>query len=372
MLGRARKTVFALVPDRVRVGDIVLTSRMAFWPFFIRCFGRSDFSHVSICTRPHMLLEAVPSGVIRQSVFETHAYKRKWLRVLRPRRALSQNEFGLKVEHYAEQQYEYQYSTIGAMATLAPRWNFDDPGAVFCSRLVAEAYAQYGLELFSGRNVRKIKPGEFFESPALEEVTQECVQELDAAEDSDHIGIIRATSKKKDAEKQMKIIRRALKRIRKQLRSRLPPTIYTLPQLRYWLSLNSTAAQEADQEIMQTLKEQGYVKEMDRWLASIEAQTTQLDEATVVVMQQPITTSAEVGLAIRLLSSSFALSETMLNGRLRTKEEHDAMSQRAPLATLVYFRDLYRREYECFQRSHTAHRRFLDAVKSLSVQGDQA
>jgi hypothetical protein len=81
------------------------------------------------------------------------------------------NESGLNVEHYAEQKYEYKYSKIGAIATIVPRWTFDDPGAVFCSRLVAEAYAEYGLNLCPGKDLRKIKPGTLAKSPELDNVT---------------------------------------------------------------------------------------------------------------------------------------------------------------------------------------------------------
>jgi hypothetical protein len=97
---------FALISSRIQVGDIVFVSRAAFAPFFIRLFTFSKCSHVAMCTRPGMLLEAVPGGVIRQSVFETYADKRRWLRVLRPKRPLVANAFGLSVEHYAEQEYE--------------------------------------------------------------------------------------------------------------------------------------------------------------------------------------------------------------------------------------------------------------------------
>jgi hypothetical protein len=162
---------FALIAERMQVGDIVLVSRAAFWPFWIRLFTLSKYSHALICTKPGTLLEAVPDGVLRQDVFEIYATKRKWLRVLRPKRALMPNESGLNVEHYAEQKYEYKYSKIGAIATIVPRWTFDDPGAVFCSRLVAEAYAEYGLNLCPGKDLRKIKPGTLAKSPELDNVT---------------------------------------------------------------------------------------------------------------------------------------------------------------------------------------------------------
>jgi hypothetical protein len=215
--------------------------------------------------------------------------------------------------------------------------------------------------------VRKIKPGTLAKSPELDNVTEKCVREL-AIGESDRFNLMRATSENTVAEELMKIGQRSLSEMKERLKTRLPADIYSLPMLRYWLSLNSSAAQAVDAEIMGILKEQGYVNAMDEWLASVDDLTRQIDEDTAVVLQRPKAPAAEVDRVVSILSERVPASEDRLTDRRLTMEEHEEMARKAPLATLIYFLDLYRRTYDCFQKNRRAYLRFLDAVKSLSQE----
>lgn len=186
--------------------------------------------------------------------------------------------------------------------------------------------------------------------------------------ESDRFNLMRATSDNTVAEELMKIGQRSLSAIKERLKTRLPPDIYSMPMLRYWLSLNSAAAQAVDAEIMEILKEQGYVNAMDEWLASVDDLTRRIDEDTAVVLQRPKAPAAEVDRVVSMLSERVPASEDRLTDRRLTMEEHEAMARKAPLATLTYFRDLYQRTYDCFQKNRRAYLRFLDAVKLLSQE----
>ncbi len=134
-----QKVIYSLRHEDIKVGDIVFTSRPGFVPWLIRFFTLSSVSHVAICTKPGFLLEAVPRGVVRRAVFSTHVVRKRWIKVLRPKMELVPNADGLTVEYLAEQKLYYGYSVPGAISTRIPFISFDEDGAVFCYRLVAEA-----------------------------------------------------------------------------------------------------------------------------------------------------------------------------------------------------------------------------------------
>jgi hypothetical protein len=128
----------------------------------------------------------------------------------------------------------------------------------------------------------------------------------------------------------------------------------------------SPAAQIADAEIMNVLKEQGYFDAMSQWSATVDAETTRMEKDIATLVQQPKTSAAEIDRVVSILSEGLPVAETTLTSRRLTKEEHEVMAQKAPLATLVYFRDLYRLHYDIFFRRHQTYLRFLNAIKSLS------
>lgn len=81
--------------------------------------------------------------------------------------------------------------------------------------------------MFPGQDLRKIKPGSFITSSELDNVTSECVRELESADDfeSFHFEIIDAASKIKEGERHAKRDQKVLIEIKRQLKSRLPSNI---------------------------------------------------------------------------------------------------------------------------------------------------
>lgn len=359
--------LFSLIPDRVQVGDIVLISGAAAPSLLIRVFTLSRFSHVAICTRPGMLLEAVSAGVLRTTVFQTHANRRKSIRVLRLKGTYNRPDLALQVEDYAERLYGYGYSTLGAIATRIPFWNFDDKEAVFCSRLVVSAYAEYGVNLFPGRKLHKVVPGMFIRSSKLDDVTAQCVRAVHEVRDAELYYQIIATSKIDFTARQMGIERQAFEAIRTQLGDRLPLNINSLPMLRGWLSHHSPEARAVDTTIVEILNKQGYIREMEAWLASVEAETAELDRAlSLAVPCQP--SGNEMQTYLSLFSEVVSLSEIALASRFATATEYQRLAQQSPLNTIIYFRDLYQRQYDIFSRKHRTILRLMDAFKRCQLE----
>jgi hypothetical protein len=95
--------LYVLDPEKVLVGDIILTTGYRWTSWIIRTVTRCPFSHAAICTRRDMLIEAQPTGVTRALVSTTCSPTTAKLAVLRLRPGLSPvDKFGLQVADYAE------------------------------------------------------------------------------------------------------------------------------------------------------------------------------------------------------------------------------------------------------------------------------
>ena len=118
-----------------------------------------------------MLLEATrKGGVKRSSVLGTYATKAKWIKVLRPKNPLPPDKFGYGVSDYAERLYGRQYTIVGAITSRLGILPIQDEGKEFCSRIVAQAYSDYGISLVPGVEPSKIFPALLENSPALDDV----------------------------------------------------------------------------------------------------------------------------------------------------------------------------------------------------------
>src|SRR5882724_7499086 len=122
--------IYALDPGKIKVNDIVLISTDEWSSRLVRLGTRSDYGHAALCTRPGMLFEAVPTGVMRRSVIGTFTTRREWIKVLRPRTPLGANAQGLQVAHYAERMYGRSYSRKRAALSVTECINISDNGSV--------------------------------------------------------------------------------------------------------------------------------------------------------------------------------------------------------------------------------------------------
>jgi len=129
-----------------------------------------------------MLVEAQPTGVTRALVSTTCSPTTENLAVLRLRPGLSPvDKFGLRVADYAESFYGRAYSLKGVLASPFPG---EGPAgaALFCSKLVAEAYRSVGVDLLPVLEPNKVVPGALVGSEALVNVTESAVRVVGGAD----------------------------------------------------------------------------------------------------------------------------------------------------------------------------------------------
>jgi hypothetical protein len=105
---------------------------------------------------------------------------------------------------------------------------------------------------------------------------------------------------------------------------------------------------------------------MEKWRVSVDDQTQQLNRDIALLEQQPKVPSSEVDWVVALFAEAFAVSETSLNARRHTKEEHETLAQKSPLTTLAYFCDLYREVYLAFERKQLAQDRRIGTPTALA------
>jgi hypothetical protein len=371
---KSEKIIFALRPDSVLVGDIVLTSGSAFISFAIRTFTKSDLSHAAICTRPGMLLEAAGPGVLRRSTLGTSATRKEWIRVLRPRRPLTPNAQGFGIGECAESAYGRAYSVRGALACCFPLFGSGDDGGVFCSQVVAEAYALYGISLLAGRGPGQINPGMLLESPELEVVTDACVRTVRSVSEPDLYDAIVRTAAEDLPIDEMRMNRRAFEAIRKRLGDTLPEPVYSLPELMVWLSARSSSdeCKRADPVILATLQSEG----MFTWQSDFRANTR-----TLIAIFEWAADAAEVSEKYQMLPeieallTDFrdiaALMHSSLDGRRNTAQMYQTLASRTGLKTFERFAGIYNQEYSDAQRLHVAVDRMLNALKRRPPSPDQ-
>jgi len=130
--------VWVLDPNKLHVGDVVLSTTEHWVSAGIRAFTSSDYSHAAIHVGGGFLIEAVGEGVRRLHCRAFIYPKESYVRVLRTKNL---NAVDLEAASMAARSLLYRpYSTVGAIGTKLGfvRAN-DDPGR-FCSQLVAEAY----------------------------------------------------------------------------------------------------------------------------------------------------------------------------------------------------------------------------------------
>lgn len=365
--GDVQEWIYALDPPKIKVNDIVLLSSDEWGSRLARLGTRSDYGHAALCTRPGMLFEAVPAGVMRRSVIGTFATRIEWIKVLRPRRPLGANAQGLQVAGYAERMYGRSYSLRGAALSVTGI-NISDNGSVFCSRVIAEAYHDYGIDLIPGKYPAKVYPSMLLQSPALIDVTDQSIRKLGS---ETHRHLFEETISVADQDlpgDEMQMNRRVFKEIRRKLGGALPHVALTLPDLWKWLATNAPGARAADAAIFEILHREGFVDWYAGWAQDV-ADHARLFENIANLAERaglgPMTPDVEE--FIRQIQEYLALDDTSVGARRETRDEFAQMAERAPLSCLIYLRDKYLREYTLFERLNHANRRLLEAaVRSTS------
>lgn len=132
-----------------------------------------SFSHVAMCTFKPNFLEANDPGVGEFSLDRKAVLHRKNIRFLRLKRTIANRaEVLSKVASNALACWTTHYSTINAIASVVPILRRPDDEGYFCSKLVAEAYENAGLNITSsGKTPDRTTPADVEHSPCFEDIT---------------------------------------------------------------------------------------------------------------------------------------------------------------------------------------------------------
>ena len=171
------RLAWTLRPDRLQVGDIILSTQNHWKSFFIRfATGMSPFSHAALYLGGGFVMEAVTEGVRRVHVRHFLYEQRGQVRVLRPR-DLSP-EVAQQVSLYARSMLYRPYSVVGAVQTKVPVLTAQANRGLFCSQLVAASYLAADCPLLE-KAPSKVTPADFEGLDSLcEDVTHEAIRKV--------------------------------------------------------------------------------------------------------------------------------------------------------------------------------------------------
>lgn len=362
---RSQDTIFAPRPERIRVGDIILTAGSGLVSGSIRKLTKSNFSHAALCTRPDMLLEALDTGVQRRSTIGTYVTQREWIRVLRPKKSLTPNSRGLGIGDCGESVYGRAYSVRGALASRFPLLGATAAGGMFCSQIVAEAYRLYGMPLLPGKLPSQIYPGMLLDSAELSDVTDKCIRKLGSVSNAGTYELVVQTANQTLPRDEMRLNRRAFDAIRKEL-GKLPGRIYSLPDLVSWLSIEfgSDAIKQADSKILEILEREGMAKWHDEFRTNTQVLVAIFEFAADAA---EASASAPIRSDLEALLSDFAdtgrLRQASLQGRRATNQENENLAAKTGLKIFGRFNAMYREQYQGAERLHKAIDRMIAALK---------
>ena len=163
-----RRNYFMLDPEKLRPGDIILSTERAIDSSIIRWSTWSDYSHAAIYLGDGLYAEAVDLGVRGRSVT---TIVKEHLKVIRlkggPEAEDAARRAAGRIDHY----YHLPYALGSALMALFGRVPSADERALFCSQLVAQAYQDVGVAVVPGQLPVKISPQMLATSPLFEDVT---------------------------------------------------------------------------------------------------------------------------------------------------------------------------------------------------------
>jgi Permuted papain-like amidase enzyme, YaeF/YiiX, C92 family len=153
---------------KLRPGDVVLERGPGSTSRVIRTFTRGAYSHALIFLGGTDFLEAVGVGArvisyVRVPIADPSA----WV-VLRYPDAQTAQRAADKARNLAHK----KYATAAAFRSILPFRFKDDPSRLFCSQLVAEAYARAGATLVKGKRPNQITPRHLHKNSTLKPLQQ--------------------------------------------------------------------------------------------------------------------------------------------------------------------------------------------------------
>jgi hypothetical protein len=252
--------------------------------------------------------------------------------------------------------------------SVIERINISDDGSTFCSRVVAEAYRDYGIDLLPGKPPSKIHPSMLLESPVLCDVTNQTVRKLGSIANRHLFEEIVSIADQELPGNEMQMNLRVFKAIRRRLGAALPRAVLTLPDLWKWLATDAPGARAADSPILEVLNREGFVDWYERWAQDV-ADHAQLFENFAKMAERagfgPMT--PDLDLFSQQIREYLALDDTSLHARAATRDQFARFAEHTPLSCFAYLRDKYLREYSLFERLNSANKRLLNAVVGPST-----
>lgn len=246
--------------SKFRAGDILLsTVQKSAISAAIRAATGSRFSHAAIHWRSFAFLEAIDCGVCTFNVLASAICDRENVRVLRLK-----DDYGAELtEQAADAAYALigrEYWVAGAIRAPLGVGSVDVRGRLFCSYLVAEAFARVGVDLCPGKPARFVTPADITSSPLLNDVTDSVLYE---AEESELRGIVRLIDGHDPATPQTEFreaMGRILARIRLAFHQAGLPTPNTLPHAMATLLVqpDQLKRRALDVEVSEILENAGY------------------------------------------------------------------------------------------------------------------
>lgn len=193
----------AFFPHLIQPGDIVLTTTPGRMSQMIRVATGADISHAMVCVAKSSVIDSTGDGVHARNLERIILEPGCAGHVLRPLKPLTADQLRTVVA--------WARSAVGTRYTVAEAGKSVAAGLVagrrqFCSRLVAQAYREAGVNLVSDADF--CHPGELLASPLLVEVPGvlrelSVEQEADWRESIDHVEAMRVSTNAllKDARK---------------------------------------------------------------------------------------------------------------------------------------------------------------------------
>lgn len=156
-------------------GDIILSTVLNNpISIAIRTATKSNFSHAAICWNATSCMEAVDHGITSFSNLNRAISDKDSVRILRLKPGTVEG-YAIR-ESAANAATTYvgrEYWLRGAIQSQLGLTSSDPRGRLFCSYLVAQAYADIGIELCAGKISQLVTPHDLLMSPMLYDITDE-------------------------------------------------------------------------------------------------------------------------------------------------------------------------------------------------------
>ena len=175
--------VYAPLVSALRPGDILLTRNAEGGDLKGKALSKTimaasggSFDHALICTVPPTFVEAVDIGVCTLSVQRCFTHSLQAVRVLR----YADPTVALHAAQLAQLQVGRTYSKRKAAASVFPETMIDEikHNGIFCSALVAQAFAEAGAPEFAATKVSKTTPATLEKMGCLIDVTDQLFRKI--------------------------------------------------------------------------------------------------------------------------------------------------------------------------------------------------